>query len=379
MQQNYFQFSVVAWCGLAILLASCQAQNQPTLSELEKNAPVESSDTLKQGSGVPMPGSTAKNGESRTDQESTDQEPAFFQKVGTMESDLIVECSGMAISFHQPDAFWAINDSGHSAHVFCVSLKGKLLARLELVGARNRDWESMTQVSTPAGKFLVVGDVGDNSSKYGRYQLYIFPEPEFNPGTEIVELKVQPCVIEFMYEDGARDCEGIAIDPTTHDLWLFEKLMQINLRRKPGVYRIPKDEWMPRVKVHFAAEKKVASSAENTDENTNTNTGTAQPLTLKRHCEIGHRFITGADFAPDGKQLILATYSHAIHYHRNEDQTWSEAIQSVLPTLVPLPIQRQGEAISFTADSQAILMTSESRHQPIWRVDVAGYLKLRKK
>ena len=55
-------------------------------------------------------------------------------------------------------------------------------------------------------------------------------------------------------------------------------------------------------------------------------------------------------------------------YTRLDNQPWSEIINETNPQAVVLPLQRQGEAICFTPDSQAMIVTSEFTSQPIWKI-----------
>lgn len=372
MQRINVHILVLAWVGVSILLCSCTKQDPRA-----EASPGQVSATDRFDATAPLATPAPKQTKSAKLEGVSDQDPIFFEKIGTMKSEWIVECSGLARSFHRPDAFWAINDSGNSPHVFCVTSKGDLLARVELVGARNRDWESMAQFSTAEGNFLMVADVGDNSSRHDQCQLYIIPEPELEQGDSPIELKVEPGILSFVYEDGPRDCEAVAIDPVTLDLWIFEKQMKLSLRRTPGTYQIAKSQWLPTVVKHFsdradgAHQEPTKLSSEKTHSK---KPQISEPITAKRLMDLGHLFVTGADFSPDSQKLILSTYSHAILYQRNDDQSWLETFRTS-PTLVPLPIQRQCEAVFFLEDSAAVLTTSEFAHQPIWRVDVMTYLK----
>jgi hypothetical protein len=340
--------------GCLLVFASCQAQYDLPPSKTNPSQPSRSTSTQ-----APSPSESAAATLAH-------EEPDIFVKTGIVESDLIRENSGLARSHYLPDAFWCLNDSGNSSHVFCVSLEGKLLAKLELEGVQNRDWESMTRVSIPQGHFLIVGEVGDNISQHSQCHLFFFPEPEVEKQDEPVSLKARPLVISFVYQDGPRDCEAIAIDPVTNDLWLFEKIMQFDLRRKPGIYRLPAAEWLPRV---------AAAYSDATASNRTIAKDSSHNITVKRIGNLNHRFVTGADFSPDGLQLILSTYTHALHFSRTPTQEWADVLKSDSATPIPLPIQRQCEAILFTPDSQAVIVTSEFVRQPIWKVEVAKYLK----
>ena len=107
-----------------------------------------------------------------------------------------------------------------------------------------------------------------------------------------------------------------------------------------------------------------------------TATGTAsKPIAAKRIANFPIRNVTGMDFSPDGKRLIIRNYLTAHLYSRLENETWEEAINTSNPETVVLPLQRQGEAVCFTRDSKALILTSELTRQSIWQVDLAEYFK----
>jgi hypothetical protein len=331
MNSTYQFFGIVS-VGLLLGLSTCSAQDQPAKKMAQDND--------------------------------------LFRQTGVVKPAEIQESSGAAVSFHSPNAFWTINDSGHSASVYCLSFTGDLLATVDLEGAQNRDWESMSRFTMSGKHYLVVADIGDNLSRHDRCRLFIFREPKLEILANPPTLKIAPIAIEFNYPDGSRDCESIAIDPATNDIWLFEKLMQLNFRRKPHVYRIPSADWLSRLTQavphdpHLAPQKTgPRSDAESPN-----------PLTAQRLGAMNHRFITGGEFSPDGNQLVLRTYTHAIYYQKRENDTWAEQFFKLQPVMLPLPIQSQGEAITFSPDSRSALVTSEGVRQPIWLLNLAAIL-----
>ena len=102
--------------------------------------------------------------------------------------------------------------------------------------------------------------------------------------------------------------------------------------------------------------------------------GSAGPHVAKRIGDFPVRNVTGMAFSPDGKFLVVRTYLNAHLYQRSGKKSWRETLVTEKPIPVPLPLQRQGEAICFTADSNALIVTSELKRQPIWRINLHQYL-----
>ena len=94
-------------------------------------------------------------------------------------------------------------------------------------------------------------------------------------------------------------------------------------------------------------------------------------LTATRVADYPVRNVTGMAFSPNGRKLIVRNYLNAHFYERQPDQTWEQVFQSQKPRRIVLPVQRQGEAICFTPDSQAVIVTSETKRQPIWQILIA--------
>lgn len=299
--------------------------------------------------------------EPTSDRQSTEEIKDPFQKVGRVRTKKLRESSGLVASFYRRDAFWTINDSGHSAVVYCLNQQGELLATVECQTGENRDWESLTRCTLDGEQYLVVADVGDNLARYPSCRLYFFPEPKFETGAEPPTIDVMPIGIELCYSDGARDCEAVAIDPQTNDIWFFEKMIQLNLRRRPQVYRIAADQWLPRLTEASVAQ---ADSPKQAGNNSFT-----KALTAQRVGTMNHSFITGAEFSPNGVQLVIRTYTYAAHFQISAEQNWAAHFLELKPTLLALPIQKQGEAITFFPDNDSWLVSSEGVQQPLWLID----------
>jgi len=196
--------------------------------------------------------------------------------------------------------------------------------------------------------YLMVGDVGDNLARRRDCQLYLIKEPDLSsqlpkkPGNAPIETSANPIRLNFTYPDGARNCEAIAVDVMGKQVWLIEKIyLDKRGDAPPGIYVLPL----------------VLKSHKN-------------PLVAKRIANFPPHNVTGMDFSPDGRRLIIRNYLNAHLYSRVDDETWESVIERTNPHVVVLPLQRQGESICFADDSKSIILTSELSRQPIWRVNL---------
>ena len=97
--------------------------------------------------------------------------------------------------------------------------------------------------------------------------------------------------------------------------------------------------------------------------------------TARRHQRHVHRVSDGAGegeddyhayWSPDGRRLVLRTYTDAYVYEVPGDDL--VAVLAGVPTVLPLPPTRQGEAVTWTRDGAALLTSSEGVGAPVHRV-----------
>ena len=275
---------------------------------------------------------------------------ALLESLGFNGNKGINESSGVGVCSFVENSIWTHNDSGNSSHLFLLKTNGKLLAKVKLNNAPNVDWESMCRFKVEGKSYLMVGDVGDNLARRKDCQLYLIEEPDLSkelasesekPRKKPINTSVDATRFDFTYPDGARNCEAIAVDVLAKQIWLIEKIY-LDKRGKtpPGIYVLP-------------------LNLEPVD----------KPLVARRIGDFPPSNVTGMDFSPDGQRLIIRNYLNA-HLYSRVDETWTTVIKDTIPNVVVLPLQRQGEAVCFTDDSQSLILTSEKVRQPIWRVNL---------
>ncbi len=82
-------------------------------------------------------------------------------------------------------------------------------------------------------------------------------------------------------------------------------------------------------------------------------TGTANP-----QGPVGAAIVTGAAKSPDGKLVVIRTFSDAYEFTVGADGDIVAAITTTKPNVTPLPGEPQGEAISYTADGAKFVTLS---------------------
>jgi hypothetical protein len=261
------------------------------------------------------------------------------QLIGEITSSALAEISGLAPSRTGKGLWWVHNDSGDRARLYVVNAKGALLARFSVTGARNRDWEDLAAGPGRDGKpALYIADIGDNDRKRDDLTLYRVKEPDLSKGAKdgaTEEAEAFP----FRYPDRRHDAESLIVDPKSGRPYIVTKTFSPPC----GVYRFP----MPlRAGQRVTLEKVEGRAVESISR-----------LMLA----------TGAAASPDGRRVIVRTYLTALEMTRAEGGTFDSLFNST-PLSVTIASERQGEAISYSADGKSLITTSEKLPAPIHQI-----------
>jgi hypothetical protein len=259
--------------------------------------------------------------------------PKFLagHKVGTLQSALIKESSGLAASRKNPGVLWTHNDDG-PACVYAMTAEGKHLGVYNLEGAKNRDWEDIAIGPGPQAnvEYLYVGEIGDNDSKHKSIKIYRVPEPDVNANQKPAAVTVGGVeTIELTYPDGPRDAETLMVDPKTKDIYIVSK------EQTSKVYRAAYPQ------------------------------STTGKTALEQVAKLHWGMATGGDISPDGNEIIIrGYYSGALWQRLKEGPLWKAFEGSECS--IPIIIEKQGEALCFDANGMGYYTTSEHRYQPIY-------------
>ncbi|MDF4251319.1 hypothetical protein [Streptomyces sp. WMMB303] len=236
----------------------------------------------------------------------------------TIRDSRITESSGLAASRDHKGVYWTHNDSDDGPYVYAVdSSTGKTVCRVTLQGIDPRDVEAISL--GPDGD-LYVGDIGDNlDGTWPEVWIYRFPEPK-----ELRrEVTVTPTRYTVRYDGGARNAESLMVHPETGRVYIASK----SAKGKGGVYAGP---------------KKLDPDGVNT---------------FSRVAKIDFEATDGA-FSPDGTRLVLRGYFSAYGY------TWRNGKPEKIGS-VPVPLQRQGESVTFADDGRTLMYGSEGTNSGV--------------
>ena len=264
--------------------------------------------------------------------ESTDCSIGSGQLAGYI-GDPIHEASGLAVSRMNPGVLYTHPDSQHTNHVWAMAYGAQVLAEVVLEGCTNHDWEDIAVT----GSHVYVADTGNN--QHNRYNLRIlrFPEPVIDQ-TSYHQVRIPRSSIEYLdftYPGYNHDCEAMAVDPITHDIFLFTKDWT---EYKSEVYRYPMS-------------KREAGKS----------------LTLEYITTLPMKYVTGADISPTGNTLAITNLAEGYSYTKTAGVSWGDFLKGYGSYFCTLRINYlpQMEAIAVTEDGYWST-TENCDYCPIW-------------
>lgn len=241
------------------------------------------------------------------------------QRLFTFRDPRISESSGLAVSPTHSGIYYTHNDSAAAPEFFAVDSAGRTKAVFRVAGAQARDWEAMAASKDPeTGKSVLwFADIGDNlDGAWPDISIYKVTEPQ-----TLRDATVPAVRYRFRYEDGARNAEGIMVNPRSGRLYVVSKEFA------GAVYEAPKRLRAGRVNIL----RKIGSA----------------PI-----------MATDAAYAPDGSSYVVRTYFSATLFRPS-----GESI-----TKISMPQLDQAESIAFTPDGKSLLTGSEGVGSPLYRV-----------
>ena len=265
-----------------------------------------------------------------------------WRKVSDLSDQRISESSGLGASRRYPRYLWTHNDSGDGPRLFLLSPQGNTVTVATLDGARNRDWEDMAVAGTGSLAWVYAGDIGDNLRMRANIAIYRFREPQIALNNPPQTVTVPWARMTLTYPDGPHDAEALL---ATAGGYLVIATKDSDASR---IYMTPRP---------FAAD---------------TTQKLVQVGTYTFQTEEGFgRMVTGGDLSPDGKRLVLRTYTRAYEWtlpvSGNLLTSW-QAVWKTAPRAIALPATRQGEAICYSADGQRLSTTSEGSPAPLYEL-----------
>jgi hypothetical protein len=266
-------------------------------------------------------------------------------RLAVLKDPAIKESSGIVASRSTPGLFWTHNDSGDGPFIYGFDSRGDRKGVWRVADASARDWEDIAAGPGPQRNqnYLYIGDIGDNQERRSEIIVYRVPEPIITSAGS-ASTKGKPRLTEsaeairLRYPDGKHDAETLMVHPVTGSIFIVTKVAFVN----PSIYEAPGP------------------------------VNSERPITLKRLGELNipsllGGIITGGDISPDGRRVALCDYMQGYEIVLPNGAAfktiWSQPLRSI-----SLGQRKQGEAIAYRLDGNALLATSEGSPAPLIQV-----------
>lgn len=247
-------------------------------------------------------------------------------EVCSFSDERFTEISGMTYSQRHDNVIYLHNDSSGGPLVFAVDAQTcQTLATLTIAGIDARDIEAIASGRDSKGRpVLWVGDIGDNRNSWPEVRLHRVREPK-----ALRDRTLQARTYRFTYPERPLDAEALLADPSSSQVWVVTKQLATGT-----LHALP-----PRMS---RSEVNVATAVGPTG-----------------------ALVTDGSVSPDGTRFALRDYVDA--------EVFAGLPPGSDPQLVYLPLQLQGEAMTWTQDGAALLVASE-RDDRLLRVELPGEL-----
>ncbi len=239
---------------------------------------------------------------------------AFFETPDArFEDPAINESSGLVKSRRLNGVFWTHNDSGDRPRIFAVTREGRSIGVVEILNARNVDWED---IAIDDVGFLYLCDIGNNRNR--RTDLVVYRVPEVDPRR--VRTATAAARFPFRYP-GLRSPDAEACFFANGAIYILTKEHGAD---ETALYRLDLSRPEREQIVVFVGKTEIAGR------------------------------VTAADLSPDGSRLALLTYTaiHLFHQPNGRDPSLAGEHRR-LPLLFG-----QAEAIAWDGDD--LIVTNEA-------------------
>ena len=226
--------------------------------------------------------------------------------------DRLDEISGMTYSQRHDGVLYLHNDSSGGPRIYAVDATTcDVIATLTVAGIEARDLEAIGSGRDAKGRpVLWLGDLGDNLDSWPEVRLHRVREPK-----RLRDRTLTARTYRVTYPDRPHNAEALLADPDSSRVWVVTKQAASGT-----IYALPRGADRDRVTV------------------------------LEPVGEAG-AFVTDGSVSPDGSRFALRDYVDA--------EVLSGLPPGSDPQTVYLPLQLQGEAMTWTADGSALLVAGE--------------------
>jgi hypothetical protein len=236
----------------------------------------------------------------------------------TIRDPRISESSGLAAS---ADRLWTINDGGSSLRVYELDRSCRVLRTID----DDIDPYDVEDLARAADGTLWLADIGDNRLDRKTVAL------------ERLRPDGTATLFRLTYPDGPHDAEAVLLTPDGRLYIATKEPLASNIYTYDGSLSASRATPL----------RRVASIGLMPTGTSGGPVGTA-----------GQVLVTGGAVAPDGRSVVLRTYTDAYVFDAPDGDV-EKALRDGDRRRIPLPPTAQGEAVTFSADGRSLLTSTE--------------------
>jgi len=268
------------------------------------------------------------------------------KNTGQLDSSVIKEASGIAVSTKYPGRLYHVNDSGGGPYFYTTDITGNQTKKIKIEGYKNRrsDFEDLSLGRCSSNNTcLFIADIGDNREKREYVELIVIEELE-NYGSSVAPA----ARIKLVYPDRAHNAEGIAVHPNG-DIYILTKEEDLDkMEAYPSKlyrldYRKRKSAGKEPVLLEYVGDIDL-------------------PALVPEASAYG-QLSTSFDISPDGKRFIILTYEDALEF--NLDLSESKIIDTkdmkagVDYSIININSLPQQESVSYLPGGSGFIYNTE--------------------
>lgn len=269
------------------------------------------------------------------------------EKIGTLDRK-IDEASGIAISKADPNRIYHINDSGSKGEFLVTDFSGQLQKKVSIEGFKPFDTEDMSLGPCGNDSCLFIADTGDNfHMKLSSKIIAIKEQRAFSGKAQIF------ATFKIKYPDRvSHNVEAFAIHPNG-DLVVVTKEYNEQLEETETA----KVFWMSAADLwNHPGDTKTLHQLGEIDVAALLNDKTINSL------------VTSLSISPKGDRFSLLTYSSILEFNFDISKGVKSEILAADFSIVPTKKLRQQEAVSYSANKDAVIYTTEDKNAPLYQV-----------
>jgi hypothetical protein len=271
-------------------------------------------------------------------------------QVGTLDTKIVNEASGLEASARFPGRLYHNNDSGDGLRFYVTDMAGGATRTVEVKGPRPLDIEEMSLGPCDGETCVYLGDIGDNPASRSEVAFTLVVEKEAFEG-EQTPLRV----VRARYPDGPHNAEAFSLHPNG-DLYLVTKPADaVMSKAAPAlVYKLTANQLRQTEGVQVFIK-----------------VGEIDLPKLMPALPFYAWIPTGLDISPDGARAVLLTYMAVLELNFDLANGVPSPLTAAKDYQIvrPAPLAQQ-EAIAWLPDASGFLLDSEASK------DVAPLMKI---